>query len=77
MNCADGSKIRDEGWFIARGDEYGAKVYEYSYNVDQYGKGQVYEPLGTLSTVSLSPGTYAIGVDGGRGAHVLANYVLV
>jgi hypothetical protein len=77
VNCYTGAAIDDKGWFIAIGDANGARVYEYSYNVDQYGNGKKEEPYGPLSALSLNQGDYVIYVDGGKGAHVLADYDLV
>ena len=77
VNCYTGTAIDDKGWFIAIGDANGARVYEYSYNVNQYGDGQKEEPYGPLSALSLNPGNYVIYVDGGKGAHVLSDYDLI
>jgi len=77
VNCYTGAAIEDKGWFIAIGDANGARVYEYSYNVNQYGEGKKQEPYGPLSALSLNQGNYVIYVDGGKGAHLLADYNLV
>jgi hypothetical protein len=77
VNCYTGTAFEDKGWFIAIGDANGARVYEYSYNVNQYGDGQKEEPYGPLSALSLNQGNYVIYVDGGKGAHVLADYDLI
>jgi hypothetical protein len=77
VNCYTGAAIEDKGWFIAIGDANGARVYEYSYNVNQYGEGKKQEPYGPLSFLSLNQGNYVIYVDGGKGAHLLADYNLV
>lgn len=77
VDCYTGAAIEDKGWFIAIGDANGARVYEYSYSVNQYGEGKKQEPYGPLSSLSLNQGNYVIYVDGGKGAHLLADYNLV
>ena len=77
VNCYSGMPIEDMGWMIAIGDANGARVYQYSYRVNQYGEGQKNEPYGPLSAVSLSQGNYVVYVEGGRGAYVLADYDLI
>jgi hypothetical protein len=77
VNCYTGAAIEDKGWFIAIGDANGKRGYEYSYNVALSGEGMKQEPYGPLSALSLNQGDYVIYVDGGKGAHVLADYALI